>query len=128
MLHVNFSVCHSVLSAYPMLMYAKTVNGFTMQGMLRSFKDHIIQDVLPHLNRLDVFRNLAELPEDLQMFYKDVLNDTLSDSLWSRVLFKLTEMLGLLHRSRVIVLIDEYDTPSSYALQHGYSVEVCLGL
>ena len=127
-LHVDFSVCDSVLIACPMLMssgYAKTVNGSTMQGMLRSFKDHIIQDLLPHLNRLGVFRNLAELPEDLQAFYTGVLNDTLSDSLWSRVLSKLTEMLYLLHKTRVIVLIDEYDTPSSYALQHGYPVEVC---
>jgi len=37
----------------------------------------------------------------------------------------MTEILHVLHRKQVL-LIDEYDTPTSYAVQNGYFPDVCL--
>jgi hypothetical protein len=41
------------------------------------------------------------------------------------VLYNLTKVVAQLTKRRPIVLIDEYDTPISYAAKNGYFPDVC---
>lgn len=107
-----------------MLMCPKNVIGSTMAVLLQKFKNHVT-DIARRLQSLGFFRNRGELLEDQQDFLEAVLKQTVPDSQWPDVLFKLTEILHMLHQRRVVILIDEYDTPISYAVQHGYFLEVC---
>ena len=104
---------------------AKNVIGSTMARLLQNFKNHVTDTVL-RWESLGFFQNRSELLMDQQAFLEAVLKGTIPDSRWPDVLFKLTEILHMLHQRQVVVLIDEYDTPMSYAVQDGYFPEVCL--
>jgi len=96
-----------------------------MAKLLQNFRNHVTDTVL-RLEDLGFFQNRGELPKNQQAFLEAVLKGTISDSQLPDVLFKLTEILHMLHQKQVIVLIDEYDTPTSHAVQDGYFPEVCL--
>jgi hypothetical protein len=73
--------------------------------------------------------NRGELGSSEQLFLLvNVLKKTLDDSEWPIVLFRLTTLLKTLTKRLVVVLVDEYDTQISCAVQHGYFDGVCKSL
>ena len=75
--------------------------------------------------------NLHELGETHCTFINQVLNEEHKAKIQANLpvdseeaLFMLTEVLHVLHKREVIVLVDEYDTPMSYATQHDYFTDV----
>jgi hypothetical protein len=78
------------------------------------------------LRRRGLLTNLHELDERDRTFVDQILSGELRRKKWTRALFRLTEVLQSLHKRDVIVLIDEYDTPTSYATNCGYFPEVSL--
>jgi len=70
--------------------------------------------------------NLHELHETSRTFVNQVVNRELPADEWPESLSKLTDILYTLHKREVIVLIDEYDTPTAHATRYGYFDEVRL--
>ena len=104
---------------------AKNVIGSTMARLLQNFRNRVTKTVR-RLEDSGFFQNRGELPKNQLEFLEAVLKGTVPDSELPDVLFQMTEILHVLHRKQVVVLIDEYDTPTSYAAQDGYFPEVCL--
>ena len=88
---------------------AQNVDGSTMMELQNNFKIEI-SCVVVQLKNAGFFQNLDKLPES-------IIAEMLPDQKWSAVLLDLTEVLHSLHEKLVIVLIDEYDFPMSYAAQ-----------
>ena len=103
---------------------AKNVIGLTMAELLQEFKNHITM-IVRKLDGSGSFQNHGGLPKNHQEFLETVLKGMIPDSEYPTALFQLTDMLHELYQTQVVVLIDEYDTPMSYAGQHGYFSEVC---
>jgi ABC-type uncharacterized transport system permease subunit len=95
-----------------------------MDMLLQEFKNHVSL-IAQQLETSGKFNSRGELGNSEQMFLNNVLQKTLDDSEWPVALFRLTTLLNTLSKRLVVVLIDEYDTPISYAVQHGYLDEVC---
>lgn len=95
-----------------------------MPRLLQNFRNHIT-DIALRFESLGFFQNRSDLLMDQQAFLEAVLNGTIPDSRLPDVLCKLTEILHTLHQKQVVILIDEYDTPTSYAVQNGHFPEVC---
>ncbi|KIM76795.1 hypothetical protein PILCRDRAFT_12500 [Piloderma croceum F 1598] len=91
----------------------------TMDGLLQDFKNHVSL-IAQQLETSGKFNNRGELDNSKQLFLDNVLKKTLDDSEWPTALFRLTTLLNTLSKRLVVVLVDEYDTPTSYAVQHGY--------
>jgi hypothetical protein len=68
--------------------------------------------------------NLHELDDIHRTFLNRILDEEHKAEVDARALFRLTRVLHFLHKREVIVLVDEYDTPTSYATQHDYFPEV----
>jgi len=84
---------------------AKDVISSIMAGMQQKFKNHVT-DLVLRLEDLGFFQNRGELPKNK---LEALLKGTIHDSEWPKVLFKLTEILHVLHEEKVVILIDEYD-------------------
>lgn len=84
-----------------------------------------ISRVVVRLKNAGFFQDLGKLPESGQNLVNEIITETLPDQKWSAVLLDLTEVLHFLHKKPVIVLIDEYDSPMSYAARYPYVHEVC---
>jgi hypothetical protein len=78
------------------------------------------------LKNRGLLTNLHELDETDQTFLNEILNEERKAKIGAQALFRLSEILHTLHKREVVVLVDEYDTPMSYATQYGYFGEVCL--
>ena len=102
----------------------KNVTGPTMHQFLQEYKT-FVSNIAKQLMRDGFFKSVPSLDEYDKKFLDDVLNETLPDSKLPTALFELTRLLHILNNRAVVVLIDEYDTPTSYAVQQGYSSEVC---
>jgi hypothetical protein len=95
-----------------------------MDDLLRQFGElvsHIAQD----LENKGCFPNRQELGEGYQTFLADVLGGRLAKAKLPNALYRLTNIVDELTKRRPIVLIDDYDTPISYAVQNGYFPVVC---
>ena len=104
---------------------AKNVVGDSMDELLTQFKSHVI-DITRELVRSGLFADRTKLCEFSQKFIDNVLNDTLAESAWPNALSKLAQFLHTLHQVPVVVLVNEYDTPTSHAMRYGFSSKVCL--
>jgi hypothetical protein len=103
----------------------KNVIGDNMDALLTAYKSHVI-NITEKLVRSGLFADRRKLDEISQKFIDDLLNDTLADSKWPTALSTLTELLHILHQVRVVVLVNEYDAPTSYAMRCGFFSKVCL--
>ena len=78
----------------------------------------------------DEYRRHSELYTGDRLSYDDrdylsrMEKGTLSDVEYSHALLKLTRMLAACHRSKVVILIDEYDTPIHQGYTRGFYQEV----
>ena len=105
-------------------MSVKHVVGSTMADLKQEFRRHVTE-VARRLEVSGSFQKRDELPEYRREFLEAVLEGTTPDAELSDVLYDLSDVLHTLHRRQVVVLIDEYDTPTTYAVQRGYACEVC---
>jgi hypothetical protein len=106
------------------LMGSESVINSSMDELLQKFKKYVSR-IAHQLERDGLFKDTRDLHKRDQTFLDEVLTEKLEDSSWPTALFKLTRLLHTLHKKEVLVLVDEYDTPMSHAVQHGYFSEVC---
>jgi hypothetical protein len=85
----------------------------------------LLNRIVLRLAENGLLNNQQELHEIDRAFLGQILNDQLADKNLPDALFRLTKILRTLNKKEVVVLIDEYDTPTSYATRHGYFSEVC---
>jgi hypothetical protein len=104
---------------------AQNVIGETMNELLENFKWQISQ-VVKNAGRAGYFTNREELTGEHRTFVDEIMKGERADVNWTKALFELTEIVHLLTNRLVLLLIDEYDTPTSNAVRHGYFPEVCL--
>ena len=123
-LSVSRSMGHSASGAYAGV-HRKNVVASSMVDFLQKFKDHV-SSIAQQLVRDGAFENLQDLHQLDRNFLDEVLTKRLADSDWSTALFELTRTLHVVHEKKVVLLVDEYDTPTSHAVQHGYFLQVCL--
>jgi hypothetical protein len=104
----------------------KDVTGGTMKAMLDGFKTQMA-DLTGELidSGLLPEPDSNRLSNRHQTYLKDIMKFALPDEEWPAVGLKLTRMLHTVNNKKVIILIDEYDTPMSSALQNSYLEGVC---
>jgi hypothetical protein len=106
----------------------KDVIGTTFESLKQEFR-MLVTEIASELESRGLLTNLHELDDTDRTFLNQILNEERKakvEAVEAQALFRLTEVLHILHRREVILLVDEYDTPTSYATQYGYSTEVCL--
>jgi len=101
---------------------AKNVLGSTMDEFRQAFKN-CVHDIARGLEASGLLK--GKLGKSGHKFRDQVLAKTLDDTEWPGALFRLTNVVHELTKRPVIVLVDEYDTPTSHAVQHGYFPEAC---
>jgi hypothetical protein len=95
-----------------------------MDDLLEQF-GVLVSDIALEMQLQGYFSGSHELEEGFQMFLHDVLRGRLAKEKLPSALYNLTRLVHHLTKRRPIVLIDEYDTPTSYAVQNGYFSDVC---
>ena len=98
----------------------------TTLGDLKGEFQKLVKTVVLDLLERGLLTNLHELHETSRTFVNQVVNRELPADEWPESLSKLTDILYTLHKREVIVLIDEYDTPTAHATRYAYFDEVCL--
>ena len=131
-IYVNFSVSISISSccfngADKSRNGAKDLKASTMDELLQQFRRHVSK-IARQLLKAGYLNNRGELVKPDQDFLEQALSNKLADEDLPAALYQLTEIVHQLTNREVVVLVDEYDTPTSHALQHDYFVLVCHGL
>lgn len=104
---------------------AQSMVGETMDQLLTSVRRQISK-VVRDAERAGYFKNREELRGTNRRFLDEMAKEMQADVDWPEALFRLTEIVHLLTNRLVLVLVDEYDTPTSNAVRHGYFPQVCL--
>jgi hypothetical protein len=104
-------------------MQRKNVIGDTYKSFKKEFR-MLVAAIISDLKRRGLLSNLHELDETHRTFINEILREGNKASVEAQALFQLTEILHTLHKREVILLIDEYDTPTAYASQYGYFSKV----
>jgi hypothetical protein len=86
----------------------------------------LVSEIALDLQRRGLLTNIHELDNMDQTFLNKLLDEEHDTKIEAQALFRLTKILCTLHKREVVVLVDEYDTPTSYAAQYHYFDEVCL--
>ena len=89
-----------------------------MDDLLAQFGE-LVFEIAQDTQNDGYFSSSHKLGEAYQTFIHDVLCRQLAKKQLPRALYNLTKIIGKLTNRRSIVLIDEYDTPTSYAVQTG---------
>jgi hypothetical protein len=85
----------------------------------------LVYDIAGRMERNGYFVGSQELGQDQKTFLRDVQQRQLRIAQLPMALYNLTTVTAALTKRGIIVLIDEYDTPTSYAFQQGYYPDVC---
>jgi hypothetical protein len=104
---------------------AQNVIGETMEELLTSFKLQVSK-VFRDAKGAGYLSNQEELGRSNRRFVDEMAKEVQADVDWPNALFRLTEIVHILTNRLVLVLVDEYDTPTSSAIRHGYFSQVCL--
>jgi hypothetical protein len=121
-LYIDFSVGNTILCSTSTLMERndmKSVSASNMHDLLTRFK-RCVSRAAKGLQDAGFFNNSQELSPADQLLLQNIIMTNLKDEQWAMALFDLTRMLHILSGRRVIVLWDEYDTPTSSAAQSDY--------
>jgi hypothetical protein len=96
-----------------------------MDHLIELFKLQVVH-IFKQLELSGAFKGRQDLCGSQQVFLDKVMMQRLADSEWPATLYQLTIVLHTLHKRQVVLLVDEYDTPTSHAAQHGYLPQVCM--
>jgi hypothetical protein len=108
---------------YPVLYVdLSNVNGLNMEMLVKRFRQ-LVRKVAGDVKNSGHFNNSSVLDEDDRTFIDDARKSRLDEDQLPDALYDLTRIVEKLTNRRVIVLIDEYDTPISHAIKNGYSSE-----
>jgi hypothetical protein len=99
------------------------VSGPTYSDLIEGFKDEVVT-ISENLQALGHFNNHSSLSRSEVAFLDGVLNRTLPGRQWPGALARLCKIVQKLTRREVVLLVDEYNTPTSRAIQHGFLSEV----
>ena len=98
----------SQLGKYPVISVSlKSAKQRSFQSAHRQLKNELINEFIRHSYVL----NDAKLPAPLKQQYNNIMNDVADDDSFAISLKILSQALATHHQQKVIILIDEYDTP-----------------
>jgi hypothetical protein len=101
----------------------KNVGGPTQEDLEEGFVNQVV-DVARRLRSVGHLESNSNLDSDQRKYLRRLFDRQLSKYEWKAALAKLTEIIFTITERTTIVLVDEYDTPMSEALQRGYLEEV----
>ena len=79
-----------------------------------------VTEIANHLESDGFLKGVHDLHRSDRDFLRKVLKKKLNKSEWPTALFRLTRLLHILNKRKVVLLVDEYDTPTSYTVRNGY--------
>ena len=100
------------------------MSGLTYKDLVEGFKDEVVT-ISENLQALGHFKSRASLTPSEAVFLDGILTRTLPERQWPGALSRLCKIVHKLTRREVVLLVDEYDTPTSQAMHHGFLSEVC---
>ncbi len=107
--------------AYPVIFLSfKDAHQATWQDMYESLTITIRNEFKRHIEILKN-DNIANIDKQ---FFEEVLNDNVSKVEYQSSLGILSHILSAAYKSRIIVIIDEYDTPIQQGYSNGYYEEI----
>jgi hypothetical protein len=98
----------------------------SLKGLIGDTLEKLIDSLKIKISKLFAeYRDLIEKLDkfDTALFEKMILREEISEAELSEALLTLTDILCRYYKNQVIVLIDEYDAPLTYAYGHGYYKE-----
>ena len=98
----------------------------SLKGLIGDTLEKLIDSLKIKISKLFAeYRDLIEKLDkfDTALFEKMILREDISEAELSEALLTLTDILCRYYKKQVIVLIDEYDAPLTYAYGHGYYKE-----
>lgn len=118
-LYIKNSPVFAEQGKYPVIFISfKGLIGDTIEKLIDSLKikiSKLFAEYRDLIEKLDKF--------DTALFEKMILREDISEAELSESLLTLTDILCRYYKKQVIVLIDEYDAPLTYAYGHGYYKE-----
>ena len=118
-LYIKNSPIFAEQGKYPVIFISfKGLIGDTLEKLIDSLKikiSKLFAEYRDLIEKLDKF--------DTALFEKMILREDISEAELSESLLTLTDILCRYYKKQVIVLIDEYDAPLTYAYGHGYYKE-----
>lgn len=118
-LYIKNSPVFAEQGKYPIVFISfKGLIGDTLEKLIDSLKikiSKLFAEYRDLIEKLDKF--------DTALFEKMILREDISEAELSESLLTLTDILCRYYKKQVIVLIDEYDAPLTYAYGHGYYKE-----
>ena len=118
-LYIKNSPVFAEQGKYPVIFISfKGLIGDTLEKLIDSLKikiSKLFAEYRDLIEKLDKF--------DTALFEKMILREDISEAELSEALLTLTDILCRYYKKQVIVLIDEYDAPLTYAYGHGYYKE-----
>ncbi len=113
----NQSVIAGNFQKYPVIhLNLKNVIGLDFDSLVEKLKECVRQEYDRHSSVL----SSPLLSEDEKCYYRQILEKTASLSDISSSLFRLSSFLNKVYKKKVVVLIDEYDSPVHYAFDYGF--------
>ena len=110
-------LCESYMGKYPVISVSlKGINAATYETAF-SFAVQIVKEVAATMQFLLESEQLSAYDKSE---YQKLLDDSMSEALFCSSLKKLSILLEKHYRTKVILLIDEYDVPLAKAFENGY--------
>ena len=118
-LYIKNSLIFTEQGKYPVIFISfKGLMGDTLEKLTDSLKIKISKLFAEYRDLLETLDKF-----DTALFEKMILRENISGAELSESLLTLTDILCRYYKKQVIVLIDEYDAPLTYAYGHGYYKE-----
>ena len=103
----------------------RQIVGTTFENLQAEFQK-LVKSVAEDLLKRGLLPDLEKLHKVDFDFLNQILNRELRADEWQGSLARLSDILYTLHNKDVVVLLDEYDTPTAHATHYGYYTEVRL--
>lgn len=121
MIHEDREIWDEFFSSFPVIhLKLKNATGDSREALMKAAKDCVREEYERHL----CLRESPSLDEHDKAYFEKVLSLAIDDSDFQSSLSRLARFLHLHYGKRVIVLIDEYDTPIRHAYEKGFYDEV----